>query len=114
MESRASVIIGGRSGTHSAMAPNLGCDKNIPEISTFDTHNTPDTGVQACREVTNLSWWVPSMERVGYLVGPPRYWAPNGTKQVHWLANASHLSLVVHAAIPTTTPQVQVAVYLFR
>ena len=109
VECRGGLVISWSSGTPPAMAPNLVQGKNFPEKSTFDTHNTPTTGANTQWEVTNLSWWVPSMERVDHLVGPPQYWAPNWVKQVHRLINGSETKLAVHATVPTTTPQVQVA-----
>ena len=103
------VVISWSSGTRSSMGPNLGFDRKFPQKSSFDTHNTPTTGVKARWHVSNQSWWVPSMELWGHSVVASLCWAPNWVKHVHRLINGSEPSLVVHPAIPTTTHQVQVA-----
>ena len=109
MECRAGLFIRKSSGTPSATEPNLGFDRKFPEKSTFDTHNTPTIGVKAWWHVSNLSWWVPSMELWGLSVAATLCWALKVVKKVHRPTTGSGTNSAVHPAISTATHQVQVA-----
>src|SRR6185369_4413189 len=91
MECRGDVVISWSSGTRSSMGPNLGFGRKFQEKSSFDTHNTPTTGVKARWHVSNQSWWVTSMELWGLLVAAYLYWAPYGGQACastdKWLRN---------------------------